>query len=53
MESNDRVRVVGRHLDEHGDGVQIRFDPNDQISKYLERMRMNKDKDAMEIMAGI
>ena len=53
MEEGGRVRVVGSHIDTHAEGVQIKFDPNDQISKYLERMKMNKDKDAMEIMASI
>ena len=32
---------------------ELTFDPNDQISKYLEQMRHNRDKDAMEIIAGI
>ena len=33
--------------------VRLQFSANDSISKYLEQMKENKDKDAMDIMAGI
>ena len=33
--------------------VRLEFSANDQISKYLERMRENRGKDAMEIVEAI
>lgn len=33
--------------------IRYQFDANDSISKYLEQMKENKDKDSMDIMAGI
>lgn len=46
-----RVRVVGNHLVD--DSLELKFDSEDQISKYLERMQQNKNKSSLEIMAGI
>ena len=51
MASDDRVRVVGNHL--VSDSVNLTFEDGDQITKYLERLKNNKDKSAVEIMAGI
>ena len=51
MDSDDRVRVVGGHL--VNDSVNMTFEDGDQITKYLERLKNNKDKTAIEIMAGI
>lgn len=35
------------------DAVKLEFTQHDQISQYLERLKQNKNKDAMEIVEGI
>ena len=50
----DESRYKVKGIKEWEDGeVRLQFDANDTISKYLEQMRENKDKDSMDIMADI
>ena len=49
--SGERVRVVGNH--KVNDSVNLTFEEGDQITKYLERLKGNKDKSALEIISGI
>ena len=39
--------------DEEVVDTKLEFEANDQISKYLERMRENRGKDASEIVEAI
>ena len=40
-------------IDDEDIDTKLEFEANDQISKYLERMRENRGKDAMEIVEAI
>ena len=48
---DDRLRLVNNQY--VTDSVHLTFEEGDQISKYLEQLKMNKDKNHLEIMAGI
>ena len=47
------LRANDINEDDYDVSAKLEFAENDQISKYLERMRENRGKDAMEIVEAI